>query len=75
MLQYFERKFDLYWDPAQDLSINDKTIGFQGISKNNICITLKDANDDFQADSIFDFEYTYYFIYHNDDIPDSKKLS
>ena len=72
MLQHLQRKFELYWDPAHDLITNDQTIGFQGRHKDNIWITFKDACDGFQANAVCDCVYTYYLIYRNDDIPDSK---
>ena len=73
MLQHLQRNFELYWDPAQDLSIDEKTIGFQGRYKDKLRIKFKYAGDGFQADDVRYHGYTYSFIYHNDDIPDSKK--
>ena len=72
MLQNLQRNFELYWDPAHDLGINDKTIGFRGRHKDKIQITFKDAGDGFQDDDVCYRGYTYSFIYCNDDIPDSK---
>ena len=69
MLQNFHRKFDLFWDSAQGLSIYEQTIGFQGRHKENISITFKYAGDGLQYEDVCDCGYTYYFIYCNDDIP------
>ena len=59
-------------NPAQDLIIDEQTIGFQGIRKDKLWIELKDAGDGFQADDVCDRCYTYSFVYRNDDIPYSK---
>ena len=72
MLQHLQRNFELYWDPARDLSIDEKAIGFQGRHKDKLRITFKDVGDDFQDDDICDHGYTYSLIYRNDDISDSK---
>ena len=72
MQQNFQRNFELYCDPARDLSIEDKTIGFQGRNKGTIRITFKYAGYVFQADSVCDIGYTYSLIYCNNDIPESK---
>ena len=47
MLQNIQINFELCWDPAQDLSMDGKTVGFQGRHKDNLRITLKDAGDGF----------------------------
>ena len=72
MLQHLHRNFDLYWDPAWYLSINEKTIGFQDRHKYKLWITFKDVGDGFQAYYVCDCGYTYSFSYCNDDIPYSK---
>ena len=45
MLQHIQINFELYWYPERDLSIDEKTVGFQGRHKDKICITFKDAGD------------------------------
>ena len=72
MLQHIRRNFELYWYPAQDFSIDEKTIGFQVRHKDKLQIIFKDSSDGFQADAVCDRGYTHSFIYRNDDIPDSK---
>ena len=72
MLQHIQRNFELYWNPARDLSINEKTIGFQGRQKDKIWIRFQNEGDGFQSYSVFDSGYMYYFIYCNDGIPESK---
>ena len=72
MLQHLQRNFEFYWDIEQDFSIDEKTIGFLSGHKNKLRIMFKDAGDCLQADDVCDRGYTYSFIYHNDDIPDSK---
>ena len=62
----------MYWDLERDLSIDEQTIGFQGRHKDQLRIMFKDAGDGFQDDDVCNCRYTYIFIYHNDDIPDSK---
>ena len=62
MLQRLQRKFELYWDPAQDLIINDKTIVFQGVNKDKLQISFKDASVGFQADGFCDCDYMYSFF-------------
>ena len=66
MLQHLHRKFELYWDLSQELSIDKQTIGFQGRQKDRTHITFKDAGGGFQDDDICDLGYTYSFIYPND---------
>ena len=73
MLQDLQRNFELYWDIERDFSIDEKTIGFLSGHKNKLRIMFKDAGDCLQADDVCDRGYTYSFIYHNDDIPDSKQ--
>ena len=58
MLQYLQRNFELYWGPARDLSIDEKTVGFQGSHNDKLWITFKDAGDGSQDDSVFDCGYT-----------------
>ena len=72
MLQHLQRNFELYWDPAWYLIIYEKTILFQVRHKDNIRIMFKGAGDCFQADTVCDCGRTYFFIYCNDDITDSK---
>ena len=72
MLQHIQRRFELYWDPAQYLRIDEKIIEFQSRHKGKLRITFKDAGNGFQAEAVFYRGYTYYFIYCDDDIPDSK---
>ena len=57
MLQHLHRKFELYWDPEQDLSTDEKTIGFQVRHKDKIWITFKDEGDGFQDDVVCDCGY------------------
>ena len=52
ILQYLHRNFELYLGPVWDLSIGDKTIGFQGTHKDKLQITFKDAGDGFQGDDV-----------------------
>ena len=73
MLQNLQINFELYWDPARDLITNEKTIGFKGRQKDKLLIKLKDSGDGLQSDDVFNCGYTYYFIYQNYDILDSKK--
>ena len=63
MLQHLQRIFELYYDPAQDLSIDKKTIGFQGRHEDNIHIMFKASGDGLQADDVCNCGYTYSFIY------------
>ena len=72
VLQHLQRNFELYWYPARYFSINEQTIRFQGIHKDKIWITLKYAGGGSEVDAVYYCDYTYSFIYHNDDIPDSK---
>ena len=72
MLQNLDRQFELYWGPAQDFSIDEKTIGFQVRNKDKVHIMFKGAGGIFQADAVFDNGYIYYFIFCNDYIPDTK---
>ena len=72
MMQHLQINFELYQDPARDLSINEQTIGFQGRHKDKLQIMFKDSGDVFQPDAVCDCGYTYYLIYRNDDIPESK---
>ena len=72
MLQLLKRKFELYWDTAWYLSIYDQTIQFKGRQKDKLRITSKDVGDGLQDDGVCDRGYTYYFIYQNDEMPDSK---
>ena len=72
MLQHLQRNFELQWDLARYLSINEQTIGFQGRHKDKLQIMFKDSGDVFQPDAVCDCGYTYYLIYRNDDIPESK---
>ena len=72
MFQHLQINFELYWYPAQYLITNEKTIRFQGIHKDKLWITLKEAGDVCQADAVCDCSYTYYLIYCNYGITDSK---
>ena len=72
MLQHIQRNFELYWDLERDFSIYEKTIGFLSGKKDKLRITFKYAGNCLQADGFCDSGYTYSFIYHNDDITDSK---
>ena len=58
MFQHRQRKFELYWDSARDLSIDEQTIGFQGRHKDKIKIMFKYVGDGFQADDFCDSGYT-----------------
>ena len=72
MSQNVQRNFELYCEPAQYLSIDEQTIGFQVRNKDKLHITFKYAGDGFKDDNVCYCGYTYYFIYCNDDTPDSK---
>ena len=72
MFHNLQKNFELYWDPAQYLSINEQAIWFQVRHKHKLQIMFKDAVDGFQDDDVCDSGYTYYLIYLNYDIPDSK---
>ena len=62
----------MYWDQERYLSIDEKTIGFQGRHKDKIWINFKDKSDISQADAVCDCGYTYSFVYCKDYIPESK---
>ena len=72
MSQNVQRNFELYCEPAQYLSIDEQTIGFQVRNKDKVHIMFEGAGGIFQADAFFDNGYTYYFIFCNDYIPDTK---
>ena len=72
MMKHPDRKFELYWDPAQDLSINEQRIRFQGRHKDNFCITFKGIGDGLQIDYVCNCGYMYSITYCKDELPDSK---
>ena len=58
MFQHRQRKFELYWYTARDLSIDEKTIVYQFRHKDKMKIMFNYVGDGFQADDFCDIGYT-----------------
>ena len=54
--------FHFEWLLGCDLSVDDQKVGFQGRQVDIMRISYKNKGDNFQADALFDREYTQVFL-------------